>query len=684
MTYNKQHIIEENLKRLAFINTPYNPMVGTEYCDTIKRNALYIKDAPIPLQNIPIEMEAEPIVQLLRKTKTLKRAAKLVLGNDSEKSIIAIWRRFLKVRCTYDFEFECATQIKIKLKGKPRRDYLILNRAQRYYLGQLEALRKANKPIFIILLKARQWGGSTLTEFYMMWIQKRHRKNWNSVIIGDIEKQSKVILSMYERAMEDYDTFVDDGVSTKLVPFGRTNDIRMLEGRDCTISVGSMQRPDKIRSEDISMAHFTEFGLWKSTLSKTPEDVLQSIDGTILDAPYSLWVIESTAKGVGNDFHNQYIAAKKGESKFHAVFVPWFMIDMYSRFITNSISSTATQSDIDAYPSFIESMSEYEWFLWEQGATLEAIHWYRVKSKGVDDARMKSEFPSTDIEAFQSTGRMIFNESYIADCERNCKQPLMVGEIVSKNSILNRKEFLKDLRFEKNPRGGLKVWADVDTSVDMSNRYLVTVDLGKGSSANADNTIVCVFDRYWQHPSEDGYPEVVAEWSGKESETDLLAWRIAQIAAYYNNALLVIESNTLDTSKEDRFRAILDEIKDYYPNIYKREIKNKNDIGSTGTFRYGWSTSHNSKEEIISYLNWALREGMYIERNQEAVDEMRIFERHEDGSLGNVVGKNNHDDRVITRALGIYFCYKKMSAPRLRSDKQENIVIKKVYNEMSI
>jgi hypothetical protein len=260
----------------------------------------------------------------------------------------------------------------------------------------------------------------------------------------------------------------------------------------------------------------------------------------------------------------------------------------------------------------------------------------------------------------------------------------MVGEIVSKNSILNRKEFLKDLRFEKNPRGGLKAWADVDTSVDMSNRYLVTVDLGKGSSSSADNTIVCVFDRYWQQADEDGYPEVVAEWSGKESETDLLAWRIAQIAAYYNNALLVIESNTLDSSKEDRFRAILDEIKDYYPNIYKREIKNKNDVGSTGSFRYGWSTSHHSKEEIIANLDWALREGMYIERNQEAIDEMRIFERHEDGSLGNVVGKNNHDDRVITRALGVHFCYKKMQAPRLRSDKQENMVIKKVYNEMSI
>lgn len=684
MNYKIEDIIAENLHRLEVIHTPYDPQIGTEYCSAIRRNRLEITDAPLRVQYIPVEMESEKIIQLIRQEGTLAKAAKAALGSNSKRSITKLYRYFLKTRCRYDFEFHCATQIKIKLKGRGRRDYFILNRAQRYFLSVLEELRKSNKPIFVVLLKARQWGGSTLTQFYMMWIQKFHRKHWNSVIVGDIEKQSKVVLSMYEKAALDYDTFIDDGTPMVLKPFGRTNDIRMLEGRDCTISVGSMQKPDKIRSEDISMAHFTEFGIWKATESKTPDDVLQSVDGTILDSPYSLWVIESTAKGVGNDFHNIYTNAKSGENKFTAVFVPWFMIDIYSHNICFSPTARVAQSDINAYPAFIETLTEYEWHLFRLGATLEAINWYRQKSKGVDEWRMKSEFPSTDVEAFQSTGQIIFKDDYLDDLYNSCLKPLITGEIVSNSNSFNKHKYLNNLRIEINSHGHLKIWADVDKSVNMHDRYLVVVDLGKGGSQDADNTVACVFDRYWQQSGEDGYPEVVAEWAGKESETDILAWRIAQIAAYYNNALLVIESNTIDTSKEDRFRAVLDEIKEYYPNIYKRAIKNKNDVGSTGGFRYGWNTNHQSKEEIVSDLVWAVREGMYVERCREAVDEMRIYERHDDGSLGNVRGKGNHDDRVITRALGMHFCYKIMPMPKISDITDTRSVSRKIVNDMTI
>lgn len=672
-----QNIIQENLRRLEVIHTPYDPQVGTEYSDIIKRSKIEIPDAPLPVQYIPVEMEDEPIVQLLRQEGTLKKTAKAAFGIDSKRHIINLWRRFSKARCKHDFEYWSATHFKIKLKGKQKRDYLILNRAQRFFITKLEELRKAGKPIFFVLLKARQWGGSTATEAYMMWIQKMHRKHWNSVIIGEIEKQSKVVLSMYEKAAEDYDTFEDYGVPTILKPFGRTNDIRVLEDRECTISVGSMQKPDKIRSEDISMAHFTEFGLWKSTESKTPEDVMQSIDGTILDDAYALWGIESSPKGVGNAFHDLYQASKAGDTKFIAIYISWIMIDMYSRAISKDPSKRVRKTDPNAYPAFIESMTEYEWFLWRLGATLEAINWYRIKSRGMDEWRMKSEFSSTDIEAFQSTGRMLFKDEYLIELYNTCRKPDIVGEIVSTSNGMNKKEYLQNLRIEKNDRGHLKIWADVDKTVDMRDRYLVTVDLGKGGSTEADNTVVCVWDRYWQQEGEDGYPEIVAEWAGKEAETDLLAWRIAQIASYYNNALLVIESNTIDSSKEDRFRAILDEIKDYYPNLYKRAIKNQNDVGNTGSFRYGWNTNRRSKEEIIGNLQWALREGMYVERCKDAVDEMKIFERHEDGSLGNVKGKNNHDDRVITRALGIHFCYQKMQTPRIVEASESHAVYMK-------
>lgn len=680
MSINPSDIIAENTRRLAYVNAQYDPQKGTQYCNEIQRVPIRVEDAPFIEMNIPVEMENEPVVKLLQQEKSLAKACKRIWGAASETQQISLWRYFHKVRCKYDFEYWCCTQIRIKYKGKGKRDPFILNRAQRYYLSVLERLRKAGVPIYIILLKARQWGGSTMTQFYMMWIQKMHKMHWNSVIVGDVEKQSKVVLAMYEQACQEYDTFIDEGVPTVLKPYGRTNDVRLLEDRGCTISIGSMQKPNKIRSEDISMAHLTEVGIWKETEGKSPEDVIQSIEGSILPGAYTMLVEESTAKGVGNYFHNTYTAAKAGDNNFTPVFIPWFMIDIYSKKI--SLFNTSTTDE--EYREFIASMTEYEWSLWQLGATLEAINWYRTKSRGMDEWRMKSEFPSTDIEAFQSTGRGYFKDEYLEECYQSCRQPKIVGEIVSSASSLNKTQYLQNLRIEPNSKGNLKVWADVDKSVDMHDRYVVCVDLGKGATDAADSTIACIFDRYWQQEGEDGYPEVVAEWSGKESETDLLAWRIAQIAAYYNNALLVIESNTIDSSKESRFRAVLDEIKDYYPNIYKRSIANKTDVGTTGGFRYGWNTNHQSKEEICADLGWALREGMYVERCREAVDEMKIFERKADGSLGNVEGKHNHDDRVITRALGVHFCYKKMPAPRVNKATDVHTVTNTIINDMSI
>jgi hypothetical protein len=76
---------------------------------------------------------------------------------------------------------------------------------------------------------------------------------------------------------------------------------------------------------------------------------------------------------------------------------------------------------------------------------------------------------------------------------------------------------------------------------------------------------------------------------------------------------------------------------------------------------------------------------MYVERCREAVDEMKIFERKPNGSLGAVDGRGNHDDRVITRAMGIHFCYKKMGVPlETEQAKTYTIPTQKIVNEYTL
>ena len=69
--------------------------------------------------------------------------------------------------------------------------------------------------------------------------------------------------------------------------------------------------------------------MWKETDGKKPEDIVRSACSGILLRPYTMIVYESTPNGVGNFFHKEYLAAKKGLSQFEAMFVAWFEIEQY-------------------------------------------------------------------------------------------------------------------------------------------------------------------------------------------------------------------------------------------------------------------------------------------------------------------------------------------------------------------
>lgn len=91
---------------------------------------------------------------------------------------VAAWNRKRKtraeahrLRCEHDFEYWAATSVKIQDKVTKKRVAFKLNRGQRKVLEVLERQRADGRPLRIIVLKARQWGCSTLIQAYMAWIQ---------------------------------------------------------------------------------------------------------------------------------------------------------------------------------------------------------------------------------------------------------------------------------------------------------------------------------------------------------------------------------------------------------------------------------------------------------------------------------------------------------------------------------
>ena len=80
----------------------------------------------------------------------------------------------------------------------------VLNRPQRKFVECLEKMRLDGKPIRLILLKARQWGGSTCSQLYMAWLQLMHSTSLNSLIIAHQGVGSDEIKDMFDRMIESY------------------------------------------------------------------------------------------------------------------------------------------------------------------------------------------------------------------------------------------------------------------------------------------------------------------------------------------------------------------------------------------------------------------------------------------------------------------------------------------------
>jgi hypothetical protein len=694
MNANIKAIIEENKKRNAVIYAPFNPITGLNSVG--ERKEITIKDFPIATQYLPVEMLKVPLVKKLIKAGSIKGLLKQI-GSEKENlesDKLKLINQFIRIRCLYDFPFWASFYVKIKNKGGGEDVLFRLTRPQRRFVERLENLRKQKKPIRIVLLKARQWGGSTTSQIYMAWLQLIHKVGLNSLIIAHQGAGSDEIKDMFDRMIKNYpvemlhelgETYSSN--EAKLVGVGKSGSIHRVPQRNCKIKIGTAERPDSCRGGDYNLVHLSEVGLWKATEGKKPEDIVRSACSGVLLKPYTMIVYESTANGTGNFFQKEYDDAKNGRSQFEAMFVSWFDIEQYSLPIDN-IEEFATRlyenRESDNINSTREENGKYLWWLWEQGATLEAIAWYiQERAKYTEHGLMASEFPSDDVEAFVHSGQRVFDKYKIEKLRPSCKPARYIGEVTAKAD--SGKEALQEVHFTDDQQGLLHIWEmpEIDENEKAIDRYLTIVDVG-GRSNKADFSVILVIDRLFM--VDGGKPAVVAQWYG-HIDIDLLAWKSAQIASFYDNSLLVIESNTLETHDKDRnvdgdqSSFILNQIKDVYPNLYARK-QSEEAIREGLPIRYGFHTNISTKPMIISTLVKMIRENLYIERDARCLDEYLCYEKKPNGSFGAIIGK--HDDLLMTRAIGLHICFFEMDTPKFVSRSHTQVSKRKAVSLATI
>lgn len=544
--------------------------------------------------------------------------------------------QYRRLRFRHDFEYWAISCVTIRDKESGKTVAMRLNRPQRRFLALLEEMRRADEPIRVIMLKARQWGGSTLTQMYFAYIQIIHRANWNSIICGHVRNTAATIRRMYRRMLDNYPPEYWDGPEPlRLKSASGSSSQQEIAGTGATIDLGSAMAPDALRGNDFALAHLSEVAFWSDTPARSAADFIRTISGSVPLVPCSAIVMESTADGVGNFFHRSWLDAEEGLSAYRPIFVPWFEIDIYRKKLTG-----------EERRAIAGSLTPAETALFSQGASLARLAWRRHKRREYQTERqMLAEFPASPTEAFVNTDCGVFDRDLVEALRSDCRAHVDRGIIAG--SALTGRGALRAVTFRPAPEGPLEVWRHPEAASPMG-RYVVTVDIG-GRSPGADWSVIAVIDRL----SPSGLPEVVAQWRG-HADHDIICWQAAAIGMYYGRALLVIESNSLESggvaAADDASMYILGELRTVYPRLYVRRARERTGVAFES--RPGFHTNRRTKVAAISALIAAVRERGYIERSAAALDEMLTYEVDRRGAYNARAGY--HDDILMTRAIALY------------------------------
>ena len=620
---------------------------------------------PIADQYLTDDVYNHPLYSSVREKKGLKRYVQWFNKSYGKQlseplTVEMLIIELMVIRIALDPYFAFAVCFHIKDKRSGKMVPFNLNYAQIRMLEMLEDMRRHFVPIRLILLKARQWGGSTLVQLYIDWIQMFIRTGWNSIILAQTKDTSRRIKGMFHKVVENMPDFIF-GPSLKFSPYESSQSDFILTDshgkpvRDNVTTVSSYENFESTRGADFAMAHFSEVAFWRTTPGKSAEQLITNIAGGMGPYPDTLEVLESTANGQSGFFYDEYQLAKKGKSIRKSLFVPfmWIEHDMLEfadeaeriEFATWLVRNRFSTEETETTDSGV-----YNWSLWNKGATLEHLKWYILKRASFHDhASMAQEAPSDDEECFKFSGIHVFSPYRIAELrEMYVKEPIWKGEITRSNNRIH---------LSQSDTGQLWIWQHAEKS-DLANDYLVVVDPG-GRSKDADPSCITVISRKALVFSG-GKPEVVARWHG-HIRYDQLAWKAVHIAMLYNNAKLVFESNTMDKKKAeagefveqgDHIRGILNVISDTYKNLYVRPATDPEDLKKGIMTKIGFHTNVKTKQDMVDNFIVVFEDDMWIDPDERLYHEASIYEQFPDGHYGNHEGRGNHDDILMTDMIG--------------------------------
>lgn len=266
---------------------------------------------------------------------------------------------------------------------------MVLNRVQLYIHALIQEQKQKTGKVRAIILKGRQEGCSTYVggRFY-------HLASWNkgmqAFILTHALDATQNLYRMAQRFYENTPLIVRPQVTT-------SNSKELIFGvLDSGYKLGTAENKAVGRSATIQLLHGSEVAFWNNA-----EEHAKGIMQAVPNEHNTEIILESTANGIGNYFHQLWQKAEAGQSEFIAIFVPWFWQVEYKKQIDSNFVITAEETEL-----------KRQYLL-----TDEQINWRRnkiaeISINGLDGNKaFCQEYPCNPNEAFQLTGEDSFIHS---------------------------------------------------------------------------------------------------------------------------------------------------------------------------------------------------------------------------------------------------------------------------------
>lgn len=491
----------------------------------------------------------------------------------------------------------------------------LIQQAVRNAIIEAERAGRASR---VIVLKARREGVSTIVQGTFCH-RGCTRGGFKARTIADDHDKASNLHGMLETMY--------DNLPGQLRP----GKLATRAGRELKLANGSSFKTETAkdanagRSSSSGALHASEFGFWDY-----PEKTLIAMLQTVPDVVGSMVVIESTANGVGNAFHQEWLRAERGDSPYTPLFFSWMDDPGYD----HGNIQLSTLGEID---------DEEHHLLENLGARPGQIAWrrHKIRQDLLGDVDLfHQEYPAEPEEAFLSTGRPFFGRDLMA----RFRAAEAKGRYRLEGHFVRGKKSEK--RAVKDDKGPLWIYELPEAGT----RYLIFVDPAgvvgemrakhfRSSEDPSDFTVMCVLNCRTM--------KVAAVWHDR-IDLGLAGIEAAKLGVIYGRANGCASNAVICPETTGGYGFVITEkLREIgYSPIHRDRHRNQYDRHRVDT--YGFATTTATRPLMLETLRDVLRETPSYLRHGPLRAEMQTF----------VIGNNHipsaapgcHDDLVMACA----------------------------------